>query len=359
MPDTVPHSHWAAEYARVRPTYEQFTGEIDFLVRKLLGQRDIRATLENRTKSVRSFEQKIARPGKAYTNPLKEVTDLSGIRIITTTLADVKNVADLIAAEFTIDAARSVNKADGLAPNEFGYLSQHFIVGIPDQRLAMSEWKTFNGLTAEIQVRTELQHAWSAVQHPLDYKAPSDVPSLLRRRLFRLSALFELADQELDAIVRDAEELRSEYAIDTPKQFDGIEINLDALKAYLLNSPEVAVWDQFVNSIPATQTEAPSWQPRDAQMPVLCGITNLGQYERLLQRSHGWGEQFIEQVLLNIRGERSTQVSQAKNGMLLYLLIGNFPDVLTSDRLRADFGIGLPETSLELARRLNPRFNVR
>lgn len=356
VPDEPSQSSWSAEYARRRHRHAQFTEELERLLRKLLATQGVRATLESRTKSVVSFEQKIARPGKAYSNPLAEISDLSGVRVVVTTLSDMKRVADLIAQELTIDSGRSINKAASLAPDQFGYLSQHFIVAIPSGRLAMTEWKEFGGLTAEIQVRTELQHTWSIVHHPLDYKAASDIPTLLRRRLFRLSALFELADQELDAIVRDAEQLRSEYASDSPKELEDIEINLDALKAYIDSSAEVAQWDKFWNSIPATRTEAPAWGPRDAQMPVACGIKTLGQYESLLHASHGWGEEFIERVLLSLRGSPTNAVSTTRNGILMYVLVGNFPDVLTIERLRNEFGFGRPEPTIELARQLNPRF---
>jgi trimethylamine:corrinoid methyltransferase-like protein len=53
---------------------------------------------------------------------------------------------------------------------------------------------------AEVHVRTVLQHAWAAISHSLQYKKEDDVPAALRRRLNRLAALLELADQEFTTL---------------------------------------------------------------------------------------------------------------------------------------------------------------
>ena len=52
----------------------------------------------------------------------------------------------------------------------------------------------------EIQVRTLNQHAWSNASHKLSYKHDGDLPHELQRKLYRLLALYELADQEIENI---------------------------------------------------------------------------------------------------------------------------------------------------------------
>jgi ppGpp synthetase/RelA/SpoT-type nucleotidyltranferase len=131
---------WVARYRTERPRYERFTGEVRELLKKLLSHEGIKATVETRTKEVDSFAGKISRPGKNYTNPLSEVSDLAGLRIIVDSLTDVERVAQLLRSEFVIDAARSVNKADVLDPDRFGYLSQHFIVSLSSNRRPLVEW---------------------------------------------------------------------------------------------------------------------------------------------------------------------------------------------------------------------------
>ena len=87
----------------------------------------------------------------------------------------------MIEREFDIDWAYSSRRGEDDPPDRFGYRSDHYIVRTPaDERFA--------GLSAEIQVRTVMQHAWAAVDHRIRYKA-DDLPRDLSRRLFRLNAL--------------------------------------------------------------------------------------------------------------------------------------------------------------------------
>ena len=50
----------------------------------------------------------------------------------------------------------------------------------------------------EVQIRTIVQDAWSEVDHKLKYK--KQIPAFLQRRINRFAAIFELADQEFEAI---------------------------------------------------------------------------------------------------------------------------------------------------------------
>jgi len=66
---------------------------------------------------------------------------------------------------------------------------------------------------------TATQHAWAAVEHELGYKNPANVSDEIAQQLYRLSALFDLADEQfselgevmaqvdekLDATVRDGD----------------------------------------------------------------------------------------------------------------------------------------------------------
>lgn len=54
-------------------------------------------------------------------------------------------------------------------------------------------------------MRTLAQHLWSDMSHELGYKPELSVPDAMQRRLFRLSALVELADDEFLRL-RDAEQ---------------------------------------------------------------------------------------------------------------------------------------------------------
>ena len=281
---------------------------------------------------------------------------MSGLRVVVDSLADVELVAQILRSEFVVDEGRSVNRADTIDPDRFGYLSQHLVVTLPQSRQKLTEWSGLGDLCAEIQVRTALQHTWSVIQHPLDYKSAVEIPKPLRRRLFRLSALFELADVELDQLLKEAAEVRAHYATEAREKPSSLPIDLDSLRVYIDSSEEVAYWDRFWNSIPNTRTEAPSWGERDVLMPLSCGLRSLGDYDRLLRDSRGWSEEYVRETLLSIRGSPTTHLSTTKNGILMYLLIGNYPDVLTADVLQSRYGFGRPGPTIDIAKRTNPRF---
>jgi len=189
--------------------------------------------IEARTKAIDSFTEKISRKRVKYANPLTEVTDPVGLRIITCYREDVTRVGEILKQEFQIDATNSVDKAAALDPDRFGYTSVHYVVSLSPDRRKLSEWKPYAGFRAEIQVRTALQHAWSAVNHKLDYKSPTEVPRELRRRLFRLSALFELADEQFSELRDAGARIASEYAEDVRDGQLDIPLDQSSLIAYL------------------------------------------------------------------------------------------------------------------------------
>src|ERR1041384_2055216 len=184
-------------YELKRPLYIEFTEKVKSLLESLLTTSNIKyQVVEKRTKNIQSFREKISRANKQYSDPLREVTDLAGLRIIVYYLEDVNAACQMIEREFNIDREASVDKGLLLQPNEFGYRSVHYIASLSDSRKALLEWAAYDGLVAEIQVRTVLQHAWAAISHALQYKKEQDIPSVFRRRLSRLSSLLELSDEE-------------------------------------------------------------------------------------------------------------------------------------------------------------------
>jgi putative GTP pyrophosphokinase len=127
-----------AEYENKRTLFIGFTKKLKRLIRDLLETDGIKYHLiEGRTKSVESFEEKAFKRGKHYDDPIREITDLSGIRIIVYYSDDVEKVANLIKSEFMVDWENSVDKGLLLKPNEFGYRSVHYVVSLSRARQEM------------------------------------------------------------------------------------------------------------------------------------------------------------------------------------------------------------------------------
>ena len=201
-----------AEYRSRFEVYERFASQVAHLIGLACRQDDVVRvhSLDHRAKPVESFVEKLSRPGKAYTHPLTEMTDLAGVRIVLYELGDVKRVESLVGDLLKVDPANSVRLGKRHAANEFGYESCHLVCSLPEPRRALAEWKPYEGMSCEIQIRTVLQHAWASVSHAYQYKRDADVPEVLRRRLFRVAGLLELADEEFQAIEEGHRVLRQD-----------------------------------------------------------------------------------------------------------------------------------------------------
>jgi putative GTP pyrophosphokinase len=192
--------------------------------------------VEARTKEIQSFVDKIAaRKDVKFRDPLREIIDLVGVRIVAYYAEDVGAIGELIKGAFEVDKAVAVDKASD-EPDRFGYRSDHYVVMLSPRTRDPRESLPYAQVRAEIQVRTVLQHAWSQLHHKLDYKSTIANPKELQRRLFRLNALFEIADDQLSQLRDERERIELEYTRGV--QEGQLEIPLDeaSVTAYLRDS---------------------------------------------------------------------------------------------------------------------------
>lgn len=87
-----------AEYEGCRSTYEDFGSECERLLNRLIDEADLRKlvqSVESRAKEVESLRDKLRSPDKQYAQ-LTDVTDLTGLRVITYFAEDVDKVAAII-----------------------------------------------------------------------------------------------------------------------------------------------------------------------------------------------------------------------------------------------------------------------
>ncbi|RAS69012.1 ppGpp synthetase/RelA/SpoT-type nucleotidyltransferase [Lentzea atacamensis] len=275
---------WKTQYAEIRPKYEAYEKKLKELVETVLTHAKIDVVqVEGRVKTLDSFAEKIDRKDGKYTDPLKDMTDLVGLRIIAYYVEDVEQIAALLRSQFTVLEEHSANKQDALAPDQFGYASNHLVIRLGNDRCSLPEWSRYADIAVELQVRTTLQHAWAAVHHKLSYKRAEEVPTSLQRRLFRLSALFEMADEQFSAIRTAASELSDEYSDNVKQGNLDIEIDADSLGAYLRNSPKVALIrrvasEDFNHEIPADD----SFRSELIQLATHLGAKTIDEFDRLL-----------------------------------------------------------------------------
>jgi ppGpp synthetase/RelA/SpoT-type nucleotidyltranferase len=226
------------EYERVKGLYEDFARSIESVLRDcLVAKGIILHSITSRAKDADSFERKAAQlspesPGTAkYSDPMEQITDKAGVRIITYFLETVDEVSSLISEQFDVLEQEHKVSED---PTRFGYRSTHYLVKFLPNRATLPEYGRFRTLTAEIQVRTILQHAWAEIEHDIQYKSSSVLPTTIRRRFAALAGLIEIADREFQAIDSEnrAVRVQARQRIDLG-DLDKVEITADSIRAYL------------------------------------------------------------------------------------------------------------------------------
>ena len=219
-------SNIMSQYDHDSAIYQQFTQEVEHLLKNLISNKNIDYNaITCRLKDRKSLSEKIDRKNGKY-NSLKDLTDIAGVRVITYYAEDVDKVADIVEHEFKVDHDNSIDKGKALEPDRFGYCSVHYVVEMSDKRLELSEYQSFSRLKCEIQIRSVLQHAWAEIEHDLGYKSEIAIPKTVRRGFSRLAGLLEIADKEFQDIRRSL----SNYESEVPKIIENNEdVEIDAV----------------------------------------------------------------------------------------------------------------------------------
>jgi len=194
------NSEIVEEYRKIRPNYEKLTILISKLLESLLKMEEIEyiPPIESRTKTIFSLADKLNR--KKYNDPLKEITDFTGCRILLYYPQEISKVEDLIKENFKVDEKNTINKKEDLPKNQFGYGGINYVVSIKKDRTELPEYIPYKNYKFEIQIQTICEYTWAIIQRKIEYKSEDLISNILSRKLARLSALLELADDEFQRI---------------------------------------------------------------------------------------------------------------------------------------------------------------
>lgn len=147
-----------------------------------------------RVKELNSALDKIIR--KNYINPLEQMTDLVGVRIVVLLSPQLQEIDQIIASNthWSYTRDRDFEDERNKLPSEFGYQSNHYVITLKDD-IEFNSQKIPKGVKCEIQVRTLLQHAFAVTTHDTLYKPnASNIPSRAHRFMASSMALMETAD---------------------------------------------------------------------------------------------------------------------------------------------------------------------
>ncbi|MFW6869070.1 DUF429 domain-containing protein [Nocardioides sp. CPCC 206347] len=235
------------EYTEIQPQLRQATDQFVELVTSILDEAGINyLTVTGRAKSVSSFAAKAARTvdGKpVFDDPLRQITDQIGIRVITYVHSDVQAVADLMEDQVVVLDDRDMGR-ETASEGRWGYASRHLLVSLDPAREGHDEFAALRGRQAQIQVRTVLQHAWAEFEHDIRYKGtiPDEYVPDLDRRFTLAAGLLELADREFSTI-RDRLQSGMAGPSDEPED-DDPRISPRELAAFLAGQYSDSGWSR-------------------------------------------------------------------------------------------------------------------
>ncbi|MFG0786919.1 GTP pyrophosphokinase [Delftia tsuruhatensis] len=156
--------------------------------------------IESRIKTWPSINEKFERK-QIKSRKLSEIGDLIGIRVIFLFQKDLDKFNNEIIKIFNIISNEDVS--DRLPVAQFGYMSQHYTLQIPDTWKTLPTMEGLSGYKIELQARTIAQHIWAAASHKLQYKHEASVPFPVRRSIHRVSALLETVDLEIARVLSE------------------------------------------------------------------------------------------------------------------------------------------------------------
>ena len=241
-------------------------------------------SMESRIKAEDSLAGKLERKGSKYQS-ITDITDIFGARIITFYNEDVDRIASMAESLFDIDWANSIDKRKMHQFDSFGYNSLHYICKLPKQLYYDETQPELNDIPFELQMRTALQHVWSAIQHDIGYKTEIETPMEYHRALSRLAGLLELADNEFSRIRNEISDYRRRMqSLMKDGKLEDVPLDGDTFRSFT----EMGFFDKLNKQIASiTQAELQPTSP----LPFLkflrpIGMNTLSDLKRMINENY-------------------------------------------------------------------------
>ena len=295
---------YAAAYPRVSEVTQEFTS----LVTTLLDDAGINyLSVTGRAKSVASFAAKAVRESggrPVYDDPLTQITDQVGVRVITYLRDDLDAVASLLGEQWTILDDRDMGQ-ETADDGRWGYASRHLVLRPGSVTEDVDPDDPLPWLVLSVQVRTVLQHAWAEFEHDVRYKGtvPAEQAADLNRRFALAAGLLELADREFTTI-RDL--IQATMTNDpSGSEPQGGRISTPALTAFLAGRYSNAGWSRtdHYSWIAGLLADLGIRTPGDLEA-VLASVDEDVVNQRMGYRHPARAVRRLDDALLAVFGER-------------------------------------------------------
>lgn len=263
-----------------------------------------------RVKGESSLLRKVRKNPNTFKS-ISDVYDFCGLRVITYLREDIDKTIQVLGGRYQLSELTVRAPTD---PTQFGYSSHHGRIRFHQ---ASEFHRRYEGLYAEIQVRTILQHAWAEIEHDLGYKNDLGIPPHLRRRFSLLAGLLEIGDREFDELrvaIRDYVEGLEKKSLG---EWSAISIDTHSLSYFCEHNPRLK---EAANEVRTAASAAPyddhDFLPNVAALEFL-HIVSLNDLERLLKVNV---ETAVKIAVLHL-AERGVQSQLADADLLDYLAI--------------------------------------
>ena len=271
IPKLNPHGEALLQQFREQvPALELLSKTVYDQLRQVLHEQAVElSAIEYRVKTEQSLAGKLERKGDKYAS-LEDITDLVGLRIITFYTDDVDKVAAIVQQLYDVDWSNSIDKRKAHELTSFGYNSLHYICRLKE-----------GSAPFEIQMRTALQHVWSAIEHDIGYKGAVKLPPEYRRQFSRLAGMLELADDEFSRLRTTMTDYRRQVqALVKSGKLDEVLLSTDSFSSYLQMHPFNKL-NQRIAAVNQAEIFPASLMP---YLPILegFGLETLGDLQRFI-----------------------------------------------------------------------------
>jgi ppGpp synthetase/RelA/SpoT-type nucleotidyltranferase len=269
------------EYREKYPIYKKLCAIVKEKLIEHISQSGIELnTIEARIKTEKSLAGKLERKGFKYQSIIN-ITDIVGARIIAFYNEDVDRIASIAEKLFIVDWANSVDKRKTHQVNSFGYNSLHYICYLSRDVYYDAQYPELNEIPFELQMRTALQHVWSAIQHDIGYKTDIETPDEHHRNLSRLAGLLELADNEFSRIRSAIADYRRRSSMLVAEgQLEEVLLDGDTFRTYLTQDP-FGKLNKKIAAITTAELHETNLMPYLAVLKSF-NLQTLGDVERMI-----------------------------------------------------------------------------
>ncbi|AQM60530.1 GTP pyrophosphokinase [Clostridium baratii] len=187
----------------------------------------VKIPIEPRIKDNTSIINKAFYRDKNYKDPLNDITDKVGLRIVVLLLEEIEYIKNIIESEdsWIFSKDRDFDDEKDKNPKLFEYQSVHYILRTKE-KIEFENISIPKNTPCEVQVRTLLQHSYSELTHDTIYKSNKKRNPDVYRLIARSMALIETTDiifKEVDSTVKQQDDFIKELLPLLEKEYKNIK----------------------------------------------------------------------------------------------------------------------------------------